>query len=204
MGTEEYAVKWTWLGHSTFLITNDAGGRLVTDPADERSLPKLPRVSADIITVSHRHHDHCATERIGGSPIIRESLAKETIAGFTVTGIPTFHDEAHGAKRGANTIFIIEADGQRFVHCGDLGHIPDDATVAAIRGCDVLMIPVGSVYTVDGKTAWEITKRVAPKTVVPMHFLTNDLGFTLEPVDRFLAAAKADPVPIAIEVPTRN
>ena len=197
-------MKWTWLGHSTFLITNDAGGRLVTDPADERSLPKLPRVSADVITVSHRHHDHCAVERVVGSPAVKESLARETLAGFTITGLMTYHDEAHGAKRGANTVFLIDADGQRFVHCGDLGHVPNDETIAAMQGCDVLFLPVGSVYTVDGKTAWEIAKRVSPKTVVPMHFFTNDLGFSLEPVDRFLAAAKADPAPIEIIVPTRN
>lgn len=193
----------TWLGHSTFLITNDAGGRLVTDPVDEKSIPVLPRVTADVITVSHRHHDHCAVERIGGTPVIKESLAPETIAGFSIRGFSTFHDEVKGAKRGPNTIYLIEADGERFVHCGDLGHFPDEKTIEALYGCDVLMIPVGSVYTVDGKTAWQIAKRIAPKTVVPMHYRTSDLGFFLEPVDVFLAAAKADPAPIAIELSTR-
>lgn len=197
-------MKYVWLGHSTFLITNDAGGRLVTDPADERSLPKLSQVSADVITVSHRHHDHCAVERIGGSPIIKESDAPETLAGFSIRGFSTFHDEAQGAKRGLNTVFLIEADGQRFVHCGDLGHMPDEATLAAIKGCDALLLPVGGVYTVDGKTAWQIAKRVAPRTVVPMHYQTPDLGFSLEPIDCFLAAAKADPAPIVIDIPTRG
>ncbi len=197
-------MKLTWLGHSTFLITNDAGGRLVTDPADERSIPKLPRVSADVITVSHRHHDHCAVERIAGDPTVKESPETETLTGFTITGLMTFHDEARGAKRGANTVFLIEADGQRFVHCGDLGHIPDERTIAAIRGCDVLLLPVGGIYTVDGKTAWEIAKRVAPKTVVPMHYSTPDLGFPLEPLSNFLDAAKADPAPIEIKIPSRD
>lgn len=197
-------MKYAWLGHSTFLITNDAGGRLVTDPADERSIPKLPEVSADVVTVSHRHHDHCAVERIGGEPVVKESPEPETLAGFTIRGFSTFHDEVKGAKRGLNTVFLIEADGQRFVHCGDLGHMPDEKTIAAIRGCDVLLLPVGGVYTVDGKAAWEIAKRVAPKTVVPMHYQTPDLGFALEPVDRFLATAKADPAPVAIDIPPRG
>ena len=197
-------MQYTWLGHSTFLITNDAGGRLVTDPADERSIPNLPHVTADVITLSHRHHDHCAVERIGGSPIVKESAELETIAGFSIRGFHAFHDEVKGAKRGANTIFLFEADGQRIVHCGDLGHMPDEETLAAIRGCDVLLLPVGGVYTVDGGTAWAIAKRVAPKTVVPMHYATPDLGFALEPVTNFLAAAKADPAPIVIELPTRS
>ena len=197
-------MKYAWLGHSTFLITNDMGGRLVTDPADERSLPKLPPVSADVITVSHRHFDHCATERIEGAPIVKESLEPETLAGFSIQGFSTYHDEVQGAKRGPNTVYLIEADGQRIVHCGDLGHVPDDETIAAVSGCDVLLIPVGSVYTVDGLTAWQIAKRVAPKTVVPMHYQTADLGFKLEPVDRFLAAAKGDPAPILIDIPPRG
>lgn len=197
-------MQYTWLGHSTFLITNDAGGRLITDPADERSIPHLPHVTADVITLSHRHHDHCATERIGGDPIIKESTEPETLAGFSIRGFSVFHDEVNGAKRGPNTIFLFEADGQRIVHCGDLGHMPDAETIAAIKGCDVLLLPVGGVYTVDGSAAWAIAKRVAPKTVVPMHYQTSDLGFKLEPIDKFLAAAKADPAPIAIEIPVRG
>ncbi len=193
----------TWLGHSTFLITNDAGRRLVTDPADGKTVPVMKRTAADVITVSHRHFDHCAVDRIEGEPVVKESLAQETLSGFTITGFSTFHDEVRGAKRGPNTVFLIEADDERYVHCGDLGHIPDEATIAAIRGCDILFLPVGGIFTVDGKTAWEIAKLVAPKTVVPMHFQTPDLGFTLEPIEHFLAAAKDDPAPIAIEIPSR-
>ena len=195
-------MKRTWLGHSTFLLETDAGTKLVTDPVDAGSGFDLPHVEADVITVSHRHFDHCATERIGGTPAIKETTDPETIAGFAIRGFATFHDEVLGAKRGPNTIFLIEADGQRFVHCGDLGHMPDDATIAALRGADVLMIPVGGIFTVDGKAAWEITKRIAPKVVVPMHFAVPNLRFKLEPVDNFLRAANADPAPVRIEVPT--
>ena len=193
-----------WLGHSTFLIVNDAGGRLVTDPVDRRSLPDLLPVTADVVTVSHRHGDHCAVERIGGDPVVKETPDRETIAGFDIRGFSAFHDEVRGAKRGTNMIFLIEADGERIVHCGDLGHMPDDETIAAIKDCDKLLIPVGGIFTVDGKAAWEVAKRIAPKVVVPMHFFTPDLGFTLEPVENFLAAAKADPAPIAIEIPVRH
>ena len=196
-------MKRIWLGHSTFLLENEAGNRLVTDPVDAGSGIALPLIPADVVTVSHRHHDHCAVERIQGSPIVKESLDEEQIAGFTIKGFFTYHDEQQGRLRGTNTIFLIEADGERVVHCGDLGHIPDEATIEALKGCDALLIPVGGVYTIDGKTAWEITKMIAPKTVVPMHYATPDLSFRLEPVDRFLNAAKEAPAPIVIELPKR-
>lgn len=197
-------MKRTWLGHSTFVITNDAGGVLVTDPVDKGSGFDLPAVTADVITVSHHHFDHDAIERIGGAPVVKDTPEPAALAGFRITGYPAFHDEVQGAKRGPNILFSIEADGQRFVHCGDLGHVPDDKTLDALNGCDVLMLPVGGIFTVDGKTAWQIAKRIAPKTVVPMHYAVPELKFSLEPLDNFLAAAKADPAPIVIDVMTRT
>ena len=193
-------MKRTWLGHSTFVLETDAGAVLVTDPVDAGSGFDLPRINADVITVSHHHFDHDAVDRIGGNPIVKDTPQPLSVAGFSICGYPTFHDEVQGAKRGPNTIFSIEADGQRFVHCGDLGHMPDDATIEALKGADVLMIPVGGIFTVDGKTAWAITKRIAPKVVVPMHYAVPNLTFRLEPLDNFLNAAKADPAPIKIEL----
>lgn len=195
-------MNWTWLGHATFLLQNEAGNRLLTDPVDEKSGYAFAPVQADVVTVSHEHHDHTALERVLGDPVVKRTCTKETLAGFTIKGYFSYHDEARGHLRGTNTIFSIEADGQRFVHCGDLGHIPDDDTVATLHGCDVLFLPVGGVYTIDGKTAWALTKRIAPKTVVPMHFQTPVLTFALDPVDVFLNAAKADPAPIEIRVPS--
>lgn len=193
-------MKRTWLGHSTFVLETDAGAVLVTDPVDAGSGFDLPRINADVITVSHHHFDHDAVDRIGGNPVVKDTPQPLTVAGFSICGYPAFHDEVQGAKRGPNTIFSIEADGQRFVHCGDLGHVPDDATIEALKGADVLMIPVGGIFTVDGKTAWAITKRIAPKVVVPMHYAVPNLTFRLEPLDNFLNAAKADPAPIKIEL----
>ena len=193
-------MKRTWLGHSTFVLENDAGAVLVTDPVDAGSGFDLPRINADVITVSHHHFDHDAVDRIGGNPIVKDTPQPLTVAGFSICGYPAFHDEVQGAKRGPNTIFSIEADGQRFVHCGDLGHVPDDATIEALKGADVLMIPVGGIFTVDGKTAWAITKRIAPKVVVPMHYAVPNLTFRLEPLDNFLNAAKADTAPIKSEL----
>ena len=196
-------MKYIWLGHSTFVIRNNAGGVLVTDPVDAGSGFDLPAVTADVITVSHHHFDHDAVERIDGNPVVKDTPEPAVFQGFRITGYPAFHDEVQGAKRGPNNLFSIEADGQRFVHCGDLGHVPDEATLDALKGCDVLMLPVGGIFTVDGKTAWAIAKRIAPKTVVPMHYAVPELTFGLEPLDNFLAAAQADPAPVTIEIPDR-
>ena len=55
-------------------------------------------------------------------------------------------------------MFVIEADGKKIVHCGDLGHMPSESEIEAIRGADVLLIPTGGFYTIDAQTAEDIRK----------------------------------------------
>ena len=35
---------------------------------------------------------------------------------------------------------------------------------------DILMIPVGGIYTIDGEEAAEIVNQIEPKIVIPMHY----------------------------------
>jgi len=46
-------MKIKWFGHASFLIENEKGITIVTDPFDETLGYKLPRVKANIVTVSH-------------------------------------------------------------------------------------------------------------------------------------------------------
>ena len=48
-------MKIQWLGHSSFRILGSK--TIVTDPYGEIGL-RFPDVRADIVTVSHGHHDH--------------------------------------------------------------------------------------------------------------------------------------------------
>ena len=50
---------------------------------------------------------------------------------------------------------------------------------------DVLMIPVGSVYTIDAYEAAELAARIAPAICIPMHFATPLLTFELESLTNF-------------------
>lgn len=163
-------MKLTWLGHASFLIETDSGLKIVTDPYGQDILAHTaPR--ADIVTKSHEHFDHNAVDTLPGYDTLLSGEGEWHFEGLTVKGLPCFHDEVRGAKRGANTVFIFEADGQKVVHLGDLGHMPDDALLKAISGADALLIPVGGVYTVDGKQAAELIRLAAPVCAVPMHFL---------------------------------
>ena len=77
---------------------------------------------------------------------------------------------ATGRKRGKINIFRFVLDGVVFCHLGDLGHMLDEATIAELLPIDVLFLPVGGVFTIDGKQARELIGILRPKVAVPMHF----------------------------------
>jgi L-ascorbate metabolism protein UlaG (beta-lactamase superfamily) len=104
-----------------------------------------------------------------------------------VRSIAAYHDQSSGSKRGSNAMFLIEADGVRILHCGDFGEPAVTAQqLGAIGTVDVLLIPVGGVFTVDGVQAARITEAVQPRIVVPIHYKTDALTIELETVEPFL------------------
>ncbi|MHC4101121.1 MAG: MBL fold metallo-hydrolase [Planctomycetota bacterium] len=106
-----------------------------------------------------------------------------------VRSIASHHDESSGSKRGNNAMFLIEADGVRILHCGDFGEPAVTARqLGAIGSVDVLLIPVGGVFTVDGRQAARITETLQPRIVVPIHYRTEALKIELETAEPFLAA----------------
>jgi L-ascorbate metabolism protein UlaG (beta-lactamase superfamily) len=74
----------------------------------------------------------------------------------------------------------------KICHCGDLGHLLTDAQVKAIGKVDVLMVPVGGAYTVDGATATKVCQQLKPKIILPMHYLTEKISIPIGKPDDFL------------------
>ena len=172
-------MKLEWLGHSCFRITTKQGTVVVTDPFDGTVGYERPGGRADLVTISHDHYDHNCLQALdeAGQAASRE---EETAVGdVRVLPIPCWHDGAQGAKRGPNTIFIIEADGQRVAHLGDLGHMLSQEQIRALGRLDALLIPVGGVYTIDGVQAAQLALAIGARVVVAMHFMTERLRFEL-------------------------
>lgn len=173
-----------WLGHACFLCEG-SGLRLLTDPFGKEVGYKLPQEAVDVVTVSHDHYDHNAVHLLPGSPQVIREAGIHRAKGIEIRGIEVFHDEARGAKRGKNIIFTWEMDGVRLCHLGDLGHVLDQEAVAALADVDLLMIPVGGVYTIDAAAAARVVEQLKPRLVLPMHYKTPSLSFELAPVDDF-------------------
>ena len=164
----------THIGHAEFLMETESGVRIVTDPYDSSCGYPVKKVRADVALVSHHHHDHDAVENLAGNPRVIDSAGEYTAeAGVRITAVRGFHDDAKGAKRGETLLFLIEAEGLRIVHLGDLGDSLTEEQARILKKPDVLMIPVGGFFTIDAKQAKETADRLEARIVLPMHYKTR-------------------------------
>jgi len=184
-------MKIRWLGHSSFLIETSSGTKIITDPFEAGSYDGAVgyapiKETADIVTVSHDHADHNAVEQIDGTPEVVRAGEPMEAQGVGISSLNTFHDESKGQDRGRNTIHVIEADGVRVAHLGDLGHVLSDSEASELGGIDVLLAPVGGYYTIGPEEARDVAEKLGARIVIPMHYKTEDIGFPIQPVDDFL------------------
>lgn len=190
--------KLSWLGQSCFVLETTAGTRIVMDPIPKGlgyDLP--PGLKADAITVSHEHADHNNVGLAVNKPRVIRGLTADKkgwtriddkVKEVAVRSVGVYHDDKRGAERGLNTVFVFEVGGIRIAHLGDLGHVLTDEQLSAIGSVDVLLVPVGGVFTIDGYQATRVVDQLHPRlVVVPMHYKTDVLTIKqLEPVDAFL------------------
>lgn len=178
-------MRLQWYGHACFLVRSKVGTKVVTDPPEAQVGYALPQDEADVVTCSHQHFDHCAAALVKGNPRVITEPGSYQIKDFQIQGIGTEHDQVHGAERGPNIVFVLEADGVRVCHLGDLGHRLTPEQEAAIGVVDVVLVPAGGVFTMEPDVAAEVAKSLGPSIIVPMHFKTEALSFELGPVEAF-------------------
>ena len=187
-------MKIRWLGHSAFVLTSDSGTKVLTDPYESGSYDgavgyKPITETVDVVTASHKHEDHFCLEGLGEGFECATKAGEEEVRGLRMTGVKTYHDESKGKERGPNVIFVIDIDGIRVCHLGDLGHTLSDDDLGAIGKVDVLLVPVGGFFTIGPREAISVVKALSPAVTIPMHFKTESLGFPIEPVENFLSLA---------------
>lgn len=180
-------MKIIHIGHSCFLLCAKNGATVLTDPYGDVGI-LLPQLNSDIVTVSHSHYDHCNVSAVGGQPVILKDAGSFCYNGIEIQAIESFHDDAEGRKRGRNLIFSLLIDGLRVTHLGDLGEKFGESSLRRIPRSDILLIPVGGNYTIDGDEAARYVKALSPSIVIPMHYYVRGLTVDIEDEKRFIKA----------------
>ena len=173
-------MKITYLGHSCFKFEKD-GFAMIIDPYKAGSVPGYAplKENANQVLSSHKHADHFGLNEV-------KLAVTRADTPFMISFIETFHDDKNGALRGCNNVIIVDVDGLRLVHMGDIGCELSDEDIEKIKDCDVLMIPVGGYYTIDAKQAKEYVDKIAPKITIPMHYRGEGFGYDeIGTVDEF-------------------
>lgn len=195
----------TWFGHSCFRL-RDRDVTVVTDPFDKTLGYELPRVRADIVTVSHDHPHHNHSAAVKGEFKVVDSPGEYEIQSVFITGIATYPSRRRRKDNGngnggeeRNVIFVFEFDGLTVCHLGDLAQVPTQTQVEALSNVDVLMVPVGGGSSLNATQAAEIISLIEPYIVIPMHYKTSPISLKLDKVDKFLkemGVARVEPVDV--------
>lgn len=168
-----------YLGHSSFWLKGKAGF-VVTDPYPPSVGFKMSSTSADIVTVSHlQHDDHGNVSVVTGTsrrkePFVITEPGEYEVGGISVFGYQTYHDSKNGEDKGENTIYVIQIDEVRILHLGDLGHLLSEKLISTLGLIDVVLIPVGGEYTIDGNQALSVISSIDPHIAIPMHYKMSD------------------------------
>jgi L-ascorbate metabolism protein UlaG (beta-lactamase superfamily) len=174
-----------WYGHSCFRISERGQATIVTDPFDKDLGYEIPRLKADIVTVSHDAPGHNYLIAVKGYEHMISGPGEYEIGGVFILGVATYDQTLENPRR--NVVYVFDYNSLIVAHLGDLDHVPNQSMVDALGPIDVALIPVGGGKGLSSSQAAEVVSLLEPSIVVPMHYRTEALlGLELDPVDRFL------------------
>lgn len=183
-----------WYGQSCFQISSNQGKNnhlsIIIDPFEENIGLKLPRkLEADIALVTHEHSDHNNVKKISGSPFVITGPGEYETKGVCILGTAAYHDNSTGKQKGKTTIYTIETEEIKICHLGNLDQkeLSSDQ-LERISEVDILMLPVGGVFTINAEEAIKIMTQIEPRITIPMHYKVPGLKMKLDGADKFLKA----------------
>ena len=199
-------VRFTCIKHASIQI-NYNGLEIQVDPVGKGMKPEtdysqFPK--ADIILVTHEHHDHFdsdaiaqltkASTKIYLNPAVHKMFGsgkalkngdKVKIANdITIEAVPAYNTTPGREKfhpKGRDNGYILTLDGMRIYIAGDTEDIPE---MANIKDISIAFLPCNQPYTMTIDQAANAAKIIKPKVLFPYHY--NDT-----PVNKlFLLLAK--------------
>ncbi len=157
------------------------------DPFQIRGEPR----DADVIFITHSHHDHFSPEDIrkvrkadtllvlppdcvflaaelGWHNVMPvEAGTSGEACGIAFQTVPAYNIGKHFHEKGRGWVgYLLTFNGNRHYVAGDTDLIPEMADIA----CDVAWLPVGGTYTMTAAEAVEAVRRLHPKVAVPTHY----------------------------------
>ena len=185
-------VRFTCIKHASIQI-NYNGLEILVDPVGKGMKPEtdysqFPK--ADIILVTHEHHDHFdsdaiaqltkASTKIYLNPAVHKMFGsgkalkngdKVKIANdITIEAVPAYNTTPGREKfhpKGRDNGYILTLDGMRIYIAGDTEDIPE---MANIKDISIAFLPCNQPYTMTIEQAANAAKIIKPKVLFPYHY----------------------------------
>lgn len=172
-------------------IEVDPVGKLGDRVTDYSQFPK-----ADIILVTHEHHDHLDPEAIktlskadtlvianprsaeilGYGKVMKNGDILNPDAGIGIEAVPAYNttpDRLQFHPKGRDNGYILTLDGLCIYVAGDTEVIPEMET---FKDIDVAFLPCNLPYTMTPDQLIEAARIIHPKVVYPYHYGNTDLS----------------------------
>lgn len=174
----------TWFGLSCFRLRSQDIA-VVTDPFPHSLGLSMGEPSALAVTVSQEHPNYSFVDGVEGNPKVLKGPGEYELAGIYITGVMTPGSE-EDPEEPRNTAYLIEVEGIRLCHLGNIKVPLANKQVEALSPVDVLLLPVGGAPAVELSQAIEMIGSLDPKIVIPMHYKVPYLKVKLGEVRAFL------------------
>lgn len=178
----------TWHGHSCFRITERGMAAVVTDPYDPEEVGNDPgKLRAEVVTVSCNKPGHNYLKGIRGKAFEITGPGEYEIGGVFITGVLiNGSKKAKSAADIRNTVYVIDYNGLKVAHLGELNSVPNQTEVEGLGEVHVAFVPVGGNTSLNAAKAAEVISLLEPSIVIPMHYGTGGSNKLLEPLSKFL------------------
>ncbi|MCH5167066.1 MAG: MBL fold metallo-hydrolase [Erysipelotrichales bacterium] len=180
--------KLLFQGHGSYRITTNDGVVIYVDPF----LGDGYDVEADIILVTHEHHDHNKVElpkKKESTIIIRQNNLKNgTIYNKTsLLGVEIEAVQAYNKNHDVSNCvgYILRFDGISLYASGDTSLTDDMKNKLPSYNIDYALLPIDGIYNMDVKEAIICADYIKAKHTIPIHMKPMEL-FDMESALKFV------------------
>ena len=193
MNFDETGIRW--LGHSCFKIRTSDNRIIYFDPYSINEDSE----KADLILISHSHHDHCSVEDI--NKVIKENTrivitadcqskitrlkvpvrieimepgSELNFGNLRIFAVPAYNvDKSFHPKEESWVGYLVKINSVMIYHAGDTDVIPEMRKLTGHKKEGkkfVALLPVGGRFTMNSEEAVEAAKILKPDLAIPMHY----------------------------------
>lgn len=183
-----------YYGDYCLKLTLKPGGRATEDVIIYTDLPekgsglRAPLSEGQIVLLSFERRTDMENLGVKGSPVVIDCPGEYSAHSVTILGLQAYRDDAVGATRGANTVYLVEAEELRMVYLGALGHELSAGDVERLGDIDILFVPIAGTDTLPIEKVDDLIRQLEPRVVIPIHYKINDMNTDLPDAKKFCAS----------------